>query len=138
MFNFSTINVADLVNIIATVVLAVVAVLLGKNVTSSNSTTTIAQESLAYITSWAYKFVVNAKNKLVEKSGSEKFAYVLEEVKKIAEAQGFDFSEEQLSAIVEEQYEKMMKSITSLITDKNSDANLMTDNTDNKSEKKEG
>lgn len=115
---FNNINVADVINIVAAIILSVVAILLGKKTTSGNTTTAIAQESLAYITSWAYKFVVNAKNKLVEKSGSEKFAYVLEEVKKIAEAQGYDFSEEQLSAIVEEQYEKMMKSITGIVIDK--------------------
>lgn len=62
---------------------------------------------LTYVASWAYKFVVAAKNQMLGSTGKEKYDYVANEVKKVCETQGITFNEELIKALIEEAYDKM-------------------------------
>ena len=60
------------------------------------------------IADWAYRFVVNARNILpVTATGEEKKDNVLSQLKTITQKYNVDFNDTELSALIEEAYEKM-------------------------------
>lgn len=66
-------------------------------------------EKLSVITEWAYKFVVNAKNVYNEMNGEEKKDNVVASLGSFAERNGIYLDKTELSALVEDAYEKMVK-----------------------------
>ena len=64
-------------------------------------------EELDVICKWADKFVVWAREFLKTKTGQEKMAAVIEQLKQTAESAGIEVTEEQLKAIAQTAYEAM-------------------------------
>ena len=64
-------------------------------------------DKLTELSKWAAKFVEWAKEFKKDKTGEEKMAAVVEQLKKIAEEAGLDVTEEQLKAIAQAAYNAM-------------------------------
>lgn len=64
-----------------------------------------AKEKLHILTEWAEKFVIWAREFMDKKTGDEKMAAVVEQLKRIADEAGLDVTEEQLKAIAQTAYE---------------------------------
>ena len=62
---------------------------------------------LAELSEWAAKFVEWAKEFKKDKTGAEKMAAVVEQLKKIADEAGLDVTEDQLKAIAQTAYNAM-------------------------------
>lgn len=77
-------------------------------VKSSFSAKVLTSDKVAFIADWAYRLVINAKNILEISTGEEKKRAVLNQLEKIAEKNNISFSKTELSALIEEAYEKMM------------------------------
>lgn len=65
------------------------------------------KDKLAILADWAAKFVIWAKEFLDKKTGAEKMAAVVEQLKRIADEAGIEVTEEQLKAIAQAAYEAM-------------------------------
>lgn len=65
------------------------------------------KDKLTDLAEWAAQFVVWAREFLKTKSGKEKMAAVVEQLKAIAEEAGLDVTEDQLKAIAQTAYEAM-------------------------------
>lgn len=65
------------------------------------------KDKLAILADWAAKFVIWAKEFLDKKTGTEKMAAVVEQLKRIADEAGIEVTEEQLKAIAQAAYEAM-------------------------------
>ena len=65
------------------------------------------KDKLKILTDWAAKFVIWAKEFLDKKTGAEKMAAVVEQLKRIADEAGIEVTEEQLKAIAQAAYEAM-------------------------------
>ena len=65
------------------------------------------KDKLAMLADWAAKFVIWAKEFLDKKTGTEKMAAVVEQLKRIADEAGIEVTEEQLKAIAQAAYEAM-------------------------------
>ena len=70
----------------------------------------INSAAFTLIADWAYKLVINARNVLSNESGETKKLAVSEELKQFAENQGIFLDEVQISALIEEAYERMLAS----------------------------
>lgn len=95
-------------NTIFTIIYAVVTVgafLLGKYVFPKVPQD--VKQKLNDLAEWAAKFVVWAREFLDKKSGTEKMAAVVQQLKRIADEAGLDVTEEQLTAIAQAAYEAM-------------------------------
>lgn len=77
-------------------------------VKTSFSAKILSSDRVAFIADWAYRLVINAKNILEISTGAEKKKSVLMQLEKIAEKNNISFSKTELSALIEEAYEKMM------------------------------
>ena len=64
--------------------------------------------ALDFVSKAAFDFVVFAKNKLSDKTGNEKFDYVVEQIKKVCEQNNITITEEQIKAIIEKSYQAMV------------------------------
>lgn len=68
----------------------------------------VKSDKVMMIADWAYRLVVNAKNILpVTSTGEEKKDSVLSQLKTIAQKYNVEFNDTELSALIEEAYEKM-------------------------------
>jgi hypothetical protein len=65
------------------------------------------KDKLNLLADWAAKFVIWAKEFLDKKTGAEKMAAVVEQLKRIADEAGIEVTEEQLKAIAQAAYEAM-------------------------------
>lgn len=65
------------------------------------------KDKLATLAEWAAKFVIWAREFLDKKTGAEKMAAVVEQLKRIADEAGIDVTEDQLKAIAQAAYEAM-------------------------------
>ena len=65
------------------------------------------KDKLGILADWAAKFVIWAREFLDKKTGAEKMAAVVEQLKRIADEAGLDVTEEQLKAIAQTAYEAM-------------------------------
>ena len=65
------------------------------------------KDKLVILADWATKFVVWAREFLDKKTGAEKMAAVVEQLKRIADEAGIEVTEEQLKAIAQAAYEAM-------------------------------
>lgn len=65
------------------------------------------KDKLTDLVGWAANFVVWAREFLKTKTGQEKMAAVVEQLKKIADEAGMDVTEDQLKAIAQTAYEAM-------------------------------
>lgn len=63
--------------------------------------------TLDYVSQWAYKFVVAAKNLFSNKTGSEKKEYVIQQIQILLKTIGVTMSDEQISALIEDAYNQM-------------------------------
>ncbi|MBQ6624259.1 MAG: hypothetical protein IIX39_00365 [Clostridia bacterium] len=91
--------------IIIEVVVLIVGMVLFKIFPKSNL---IKNDKVVMIADWAYRFVVNARNILpVTATGEEKKDNVLSQLKTITQKYNVDFNDTELSALIEEAYEKM-------------------------------
>lgn len=87
------------------VIITVIAYLTGKYIFPN-----VPQEvknKLDILADWATKFVIWAKEFLDKKTGAEKMAAVVEQLKRIADEAGIEVTEEQLKAIAQTAYEAM-------------------------------
>lgn len=87
------------------VIITVIAYLTGKYIFPN-----VPQEvknKLDILADWATKFVIWAKEFLDKKTGAEKMAAVVEQLKRIADEAGIEVTEEQLKAIAQAAYEAM-------------------------------
>lgn len=64
---------------------------------------------LTSLSAWAKDFVVWAKDFLVDKTGPEKMAEVIKKLQEIAKEAGWNVTEDQLKAIVQNAYNAMME-----------------------------
>ena len=64
-------------------------------------------EKMDMISKWADKFVVWAREFMKSKTGEEKMAAVVDELKEIADEAGLNMTEDQLKAIAQSAYEAM-------------------------------
>lgn len=65
------------------------------------------KDKLVILADWATKFVVWAREFMDKKTGAEKMAAVVEQLKRIADEAGIEVTEEQLKAIAQAAYEAM-------------------------------
>lgn len=102
--------------IIQTILLIALAIIIGinkkNNGTVNSAEQTIVTTAIEYVSKIAYSFVVYAKNKLSDKTGNEKFDYVVNQVIQFCKDKNIELTEEQIKAIVESSYEKMIQQIT--------------------------
>ena len=68
---------------------------------------TVNLDSLTFVANWAYSFVVEAKNLLVDSTGAEKKKAVTRKLKTICERYKINLSSEQISALIEDAYSAM-------------------------------
>lgn len=66
-----------------------------------------AVDKLATLSQWAAKFVEWAKEFMKQKTGEEKMAEVVKQLKKIADEAGLEVTEDQLKAIAQSAYNAM-------------------------------
>lgn len=70
----------------------------------------INSAAFSLLADWAYRLVVNARNVLSDESGETKKQKVFDELRLFAENQGIALDDVQISALIEEAYEKMISS----------------------------
>ena len=85
-----------------------------KGTTNTTNNITTITAALDCVSKAAYSFVVWAKNKMTEQTGNEKFDFVVKQVIKFCEDKNIELTEEQVKAIVESSYEKMMQQVVAL------------------------
>lgn len=95
----------DIIEIIIPIIAIIGAFIIGRKVPANKINN--AQSILAIATDWANKFVRYARQFLALDPGEERMAFVVKQLKKIAEANGWEVTEEQLTAIAQEAYDKM-------------------------------
>ncbi len=66
------------------------------------------KETFCSLSEWAAAFVVWARDFMQKSTGAEKMAAVVEQLKLIAEKNGIEVTEEQLTAIAQKAYDSMM------------------------------
>jgi hypothetical protein len=84
-------------------VIAIVVFLIGRYVFPALKN----NETIASITSWAYKFVVSAKNQFENYTGEQKLEYVTEQVNALCEKYKIELTDEQVRALIEDAYDMM-------------------------------
>lgn len=112
--------------IIQTILLIALAIIIGinkkNNGTVNSAEQTIVTTAIEYVSKIAYNFVIYAKNKLTEKTGNEKYDYVVEQVTKICKEKGLTLTEDEINAIVETQYQNMIDKIESMTSQNNKES----------------
>ena len=103
-------NTLDIIYFIIQIVLIVASFFLGKCLPANKLQK--AQSIVYIVTEWADKFVRAARQFLETKTGEEKMEYVISELKKVAEANKWNVTEEQLRAIAQAAYDRMKKEDT--------------------------
>ncbi len=87
---------------------------LNKGTINTSTEITTVTAALDCVSKAAYSFVIWAKNKMTTKTGNEKFDFVVKQVIKFCEDNQIEITEQQINAIVESSYEKMMQQIVSI------------------------
>lgn len=87
-------------------VVAIIAFLFGRYVfpTVKQYFSELNNDNVSTIASWAYKFVVSAKNQFEDGCGEEKLAYVTEQVSALCERNNIALTSEQIRALIEDAY----------------------------------
>ena len=99
----------DIIFAVIQLVIAIIAFLIGKYIFPNlKKLTDSNNEFVAALSTWVFNFVVDAKNSLKDAEGEEKREWVYAQVSELLDKWGVVLSSEQIYALIESAYDKML------------------------------